>query len=556
MKKGIVNRNSSRAVELIKPEADLGSLKQKHINISDDIELISFKHEESCKETDVENMEANTSDLHETPYYIMTPKSPLEETFYGYSTATQGHSISTPGTVVSDFDLDHTDFEELGQERKVISIKKPAVLNDTSGKGTNEVKIMLSQLQANTRNNLLNEIALFMSLENKKINKLDRTIMDLETKHKVLENIPKLLSIKKDLKIPLYLVKKLQAGKLASSKNNSLKYLDQLVFNKQVKHSVSPLDTHEADIRDTDELDNQHLLSETVPPVKSSARLLKGPKMNTFCTSLVYMKGSGIVGVDAKNAKIFKRNDGILIVLKCSRCNKADFVSPQGIMNHYRFKHEEVKYPNQTSCLLENMEYYNPLQSNVVLLKFRELGLDPKKSFLPFNVAFKEPIDLLAETAESLDEKIEFFKILDLGSVNNIGNRENRHIKTDIKVGKNGKVPTGNFFNINSGTKKSSGNNQTVQFFSSGNRLKIFLKDNKTDSKIVDDTNKFILDYIPVELENELLASDSSNYDHTLGLIEKVIKKRKLSNETQIMASLPDRKGKRKISIPKRLLED
>ena len=552
------NNNNSSLMEQSNSLLYTGKEKPKHINISDDIELISLKSEESGKETDVENCVFNNIDMQENTYFITTPKSPKDGSFYDYASSYRNHSVSTPGTVVSDFELDHTDFVEVTKDPL---LKATEETNEKKCSNANRNAIYLSQLQGTTKNNILNETMLFMSIENKKMIKMNGIHTQLELKYKILENIPKLLKLKNKLKIPPQLIEKFQISSNTDSFDNNNNLFDSFEttgdsdfmrkdsFNRK---SISPMTSCEQKIGN--KLDVNHSNQNDISHKKSKTKSRSVTnKINSFVSS-AYMNGSGIVGSDSKTRNIFKRSDGILVILKCSKCNKADFVSPQGIINHYRFKHEDVTYHNQASCLLQNMEFYEDLQSTIVLNKFKELDLNPKTSMLPFNVRFKEPIDLLTDSSESLDQKIEFFKVLDLGKVHS--NNDSNNIKTEIKVGRNGKIPNGNSMNINLGIKKNNVSSQSIQVISSNKNLKQFLNDKQTNNNIVDEMNGFILNYVPVEIEQDTLKMTSESSENDILTTEKVVKKRKYNNETEMLASLPIRKGKRKRSIPIRLLED
>ncbi len=50
---------------------------------------------------------------------------------------------------------------------------------------------------------------------------------------------------------------------------------------------------------------------------------------------------------------------------------------------------EVRQYGNQNECILDNMEYYDSCKAQRYW-KFKELKIDPKKSYLNYNVAFTE----------------------------------------------------------------------------------------------------------------------------------------------------------------------
>ena len=96
---------------------------------------------------------------------------------------------------------------------------------------------------------------------------------------------------------------------------------------------------------------------------------------------------SGVVGHTETNKPIFRRYDGILVVITCSFCDRADFTSAQGIVNHTRLKHHKT-YSSQPLAILFNQALLpDDRQDKDVLAKFAELGLDATKEYLPYNVA-------------------------------------------------------------------------------------------------------------------------------------------------------------------------
>lgn len=104
-------------------------------------------------------------------------------------------------------------------------------------------------------------------------------------------------------------------------------------------------------------------------------------------SSTCLTSNSGVVGKTEDNEAIFKRYDGILIVITCSFCPRSGFTSAQGIVNHTRLKHGKT-YSSQPLAVLHNQRLLDEAkQDPLVLKKFKELGKDPSKEYLPSEVA-------------------------------------------------------------------------------------------------------------------------------------------------------------------------
>lgn len=100
-------------------------------------------------------------------------------------------------------------------------------------------------------------------------------------------------------------------------------------------------------------------------------------------SSTCLTSNSGVVGANEKNEPIFKRPDGILVIIACSYCDRSGFTSAQGIVNHVRLKHSKT-YSSQPLAVLNNQHVLpNDLQPPEVVQQFKELNLDPGRDYLP-----------------------------------------------------------------------------------------------------------------------------------------------------------------------------
>lgn len=104
-------------------------------------------------------------------------------------------------------------------------------------------------------------------------------------------------------------------------------------------------------------------------------------------SSTCLTSNSGVVGKTENNEAIFRRYDGILVIINCSFCTRSGFTSAQGIVNHVRLKHGKT-YSSQPLAVLNNQKILeDSKQDPKVLEKFKELGMDPLKEYLPSEIA-------------------------------------------------------------------------------------------------------------------------------------------------------------------------
>ncbi|CAI4762865.1 ADQ_G0049080.mRNA.1.CDS.1 [Saccharomyces cerevisiae] len=108
-------------------------------------------------------------------------------------------------------------------------------------------------------------------------------------------------------------------------------------------------------------------------------------------SSTCLTSNSGIIGKTENNEPIFRRYDGILVIITCSKCDRSGFTSAQGIVNHTRLKHSKL-YSSQPLAVLNNQKLLpNDKQDPEILSKFKKLNLDPNKDYLPSDIAIPKP---------------------------------------------------------------------------------------------------------------------------------------------------------------------
>lgn len=129
----------------------------------------------------------------------------------------------------------------------------------------------------------------------------------------------------------------------------------------------------------------------TMPPAADESSSLKAKQMNLHhrrnYSSTCLTSNSGVIGKTDKNEAIFRRYDGVLIVITCSHCDRSGFTSAQGIVNHARLKHNKT-YSSQPLAVLNNQILLpNDKQDPGILEQFKDLNKDPQKEYLPSELA-------------------------------------------------------------------------------------------------------------------------------------------------------------------------
>lgn len=117
---------------------------------------------------------------------------------------------------------------------------------------------------------------------------------------------------------------------------------------------------------------------------KSEAIISKMPHHNhqRNFSSTCATSNSGMIGTTDLGQPIFRRPDGILIIITCSQCGREGFTSAQGIVNHMRLKHF-LHYQSQPLAVLSNQVILpDEKQDPEILAKFKELKKTPKDSYL------------------------------------------------------------------------------------------------------------------------------------------------------------------------------
>lgn len=95
---------------------------------------------------------------------------------------------------------------------------------------------------------------------------------------------------------------------------------------------------------------------------------------------------SGVVGTTEGGQPIFRRPDGVLIIITCSVCKREGFTSAQGIVNHMRLKHF-LHYQSQPLAVLSNQVLLpDDKQDPEILAKFKEKNKSPTDSYLSSTV--------------------------------------------------------------------------------------------------------------------------------------------------------------------------
>lgn len=177
----------------------------------------------------------------------------------------------------------------------------------------------------------------------------------------------------------------LEPSVLRPANSNIIDY--RITGSKSIAHATAkPADVsspRSSSISPTDEQPGFQIL-----PFKPSQMHLNH-RRNYSSTCLT--SNSGVIGKTEDNEPIFRRYDGILIIITCSKCDRSGFTSAQGIVNHTRLKHSKL-YSSQPLAVLNNQKLLpDDKQDPKILSSFKELGLDPNKDYLPSEIAIPKP---------------------------------------------------------------------------------------------------------------------------------------------------------------------
>ncbi|KAL6949935.1 hypothetical protein ACO0QE_000604 [Hanseniaspora vineae] len=290
----------------------------------------------------VQHNNNNTTSSASFYYDIATPKSPHDESLLMYEM--DAHSMANPGDGVV---IDHEKAMEKEKLSKALLEEQDRLEQELREKEEKQVTFQVSKKE------ILNNIHLFMTMKYKENQSFKK----------------KLETVREDI----HLLERLHQKKSLRLLNSN----DSTPITAGAPQSVSPLNQQ------------QH------------ASLNQHHRRNY--TNTCPTRNSGIVGKTSEGIPVFKRFDGIMIIIKCVACGREGFTSPQGIVNHARLKHSKF-YSSQQLAILDNQQLLET-QSTKVLAKFKELDKDPIKDFLPLVAISLSPIST-TDSVDELDRKL------------------------------------------------------------------------------------------------------------------------------------------------------
>ena len=249
------------------------------------------------------------------------------------------------------------------------------------------------------KNELLDKLNLHVLLSFKKRDKLKR---ELDRVHSQMVLLRKLHDDKQ-------LLNKIENFKEIEIKNrkdllkSSVTFLDNSKNSRAHSHSYTPLQSTPKYHYYTRSKSHGDLLDESFwkdcidNPILTSKSSRRGQKNLNKHNSSCYSDTSNSTQKESStnhqikkthikeynHHTVFKRYDGILVLLSCSICGKQGFIAPQGIAIHLRTKHHKT-YPNQKMAVLMNQWLLpDDLQDKEILTKFKDLNIDPNVTYFP-----------------------------------------------------------------------------------------------------------------------------------------------------------------------------
>lgn len=356
LKQSDINDRKKQLTLELSPEKSNAMGEKPHINISNVVHTFEENNRFAQCNNDRENNNEsksinNTTRFHPHEsssaafyYDITTPKSPHDESLLMYEVDT--HSMADQSD-----DVDEKAMEREKLNRALLE-EQDRLEQELKEREEKQVMFQVSKKE------ILNNIHLFMTMKYKENQMLKKSLETVNQNINLLE-------------------------KLHQAKNLNL---------------LSPNETNPV----TDGApQNVSSLKHTSTNQDQQAGLNQHHRRNY--TNTCPTRNSGIVGKTSEGVPVFKRFDGIMIIIKCVTCGREGFTSPQGIVNHARLKHSKL-YSSQQLAILNNQKLL-PIQSQKILTKFKELKKDPNNDFLPLVAISLYPISI-ADSGKDLDRKL------------------------------------------------------------------------------------------------------------------------------------------------------
>lgn len=241
------------------------------------------------------------------------------------------------------------------------------------------------------KNELLDKLNLHILLSHKKSDKIKK---ELSRVHAQMKLMNKLHDDKELLnKIEKYNQINLKRNNETLNRQHSVTFVENSMSphtqSQTPKHHYHTRSKSQGNILDDsfwrDCIDDPILTSRTNKVINPNDKHYYSNRINSESTPNIYMIQSTTSRTltDYNNHPVFKRKDGVLVLLTCSVCGRQGFMTVKGITSHIKIKHGNVYENPKVAVLMNQWLLPDEFQDSSILARFKDLNIDPKIMYLP-----------------------------------------------------------------------------------------------------------------------------------------------------------------------------
>lgn len=241
------------------------------------------------------------------------------------------------------------------------------------------------------KNELLDKLNLHILLSYKKSDKIKKELSRVHAQMKLMNKLhddEELLN-----KIEKYNQNNLKRSNETLNRQHSVTFVENSMSpqtqSQTPKHHYHTRSKSQGNILDDsfwrDCIDDPILTSRTNKIINPNEKHYFSDRMNSESTPNFYMiqSNNSKTPTDYNNHPVFKRKDGILVLLTCSVCGRQGFMTVKGITSHIKIKHGNIYENPKIAVLMNQWLLPDEYQDSLILTKFKDLNLDPKIMYLP-----------------------------------------------------------------------------------------------------------------------------------------------------------------------------
>ncbi|CAL9737768.1 protein Ahc1p [Monosporozyma servazzii] len=241
------------------------------------------------------------------------------------------------------------------------------------------------------KNELLDKLNLHILLSYKKSDKIKKELSRVHAQMKLMNKLhddEELLN-----KIEKYNRNNLKRSNETLNRQHSVTFVENSMSpqtqSQTPKHHYHTRSKSQGNILDDsfwrDCIDDPILTSRTNKIINPNEKHYFSDRMNSESTPNLYtiQPNNSKTPTDYNNHPVFKRKDGILVLLTCSVCGRQGFMTVKGITSHIKIKHGNIYENPKIAVLMNQWLLPDEYQDSLILTKFKDLNIDPKIMYLP-----------------------------------------------------------------------------------------------------------------------------------------------------------------------------